>query len=92
MTEKLGAREVTPRHQDFFTKPWSIPEERIAIFCNGCDFLGPDNICKLVDANDQGRYVEREICGWAKVGSVHGVMTLEGFLPNTGIIDISKPL
>lgn len=86
MTERSDAREVSPMPQDTSRRSWFIPEERIAIFCNGCDFLKPDNICKLVGANDQGRYVEREVCGWARVNGIGGAMTLEGFLPNTGII------
>lgn len=83
-----GDREIHPEIQDTFKHPWGIPEEKIAIFCGGCDFLQPNNVCQLVGANDQGRYVEREVCGWARVSGISGSMTIEGFLPNKGIIDI----
>jgi hypothetical protein len=83
-----GIRKIEPQFQDYnavaetgeplFLKG-SISEEKIAKFCGGCDFLQADNICRVVDPNDQARYANRGCCGWARVEGISGKMTKEGF-------------
>lgn len=88
--ELKGSRTVTPRFQDYAVAAFDgvsiapsrqVAESRIADFCGGCDKLNADNVCDLVGSNDQGRYVDREWCGWASVDGVRGQMTKEGFIP-----------
>lgn len=91
MSEELEpTRTITPKMHDLgpigvilgISGPtYQVAESRIAEFCGGCDYLGPDNVSR-VGSNNQGRYVDREWCGWASVDGVRGQMTREGFIPS----------
>ena len=57
----------------------NITKAEITRFCNGCDNLQGDGVCRF-GARDQARYAARqEGCGWASVKGVRGQMTAEGF-------------
>lgn len=71
----LGQR--VPRRE--FRLP--VTEGKIALFCQGCDYLQTDNICWRVGANNQGRYARRQWCGWSMQRGVSGEMMAEGFNP-----------
>lgn len=85
MTENPKEHYVNRKFYDSFVTPNMkrvVKEEDIAAFCKPCDFLGEDNICKLVlDRGDQLRYAARNVCGWAAVGGQGGIMRTEGFEP-----------
>lgn len=82
-----NVREIDHKIQDFFAAAITgdksylssqVEESVIAKFCNGCDRLQGNGVCKL-DENDQARYAARQQCGWASVNEVRGEMTADGF-------------
>lgn len=79
--EKVRDAVVSGRSPKEFERWDDIAESKISEFCNGCDHLGADNVCKQVGSNNQARYTYRKLCGWTEVNGVRGVMTDAGFEP-----------
>lgn len=87
MTERTSERIIQHLPQDIWAF-WelgvplhsSVAEEKIAVFCRGCDQLKPDGVC-YNGPNDQARYAARLVCGWASIKDVQGTMTVDGFIP-----------
>jgi len=79
-------RRIEPEIKDFLAvfllgaspMPKSISEAKIARFCQKCDNLKSDGVCRL-DSNNQAGYVARNWCGWASKNGVRGTMTNSGF-------------
>jgi hypothetical protein len=81
--KKVREAVVSGKSPENFRRWDAIAESKIAEFCNGCDHLATDNVCRQVGANSQARYAapNRELCGWSEVNGVRGVMTDAGFEP-----------
>lgn len=91
METEYKIRQIKPKLQDFLKQFFdsssplpdkSISEFDISTFCRNCDYHQLDNMCKIVDSNDQARYAMRKQCGWASMDNVRGNMTESGFIPS----------
>lgn len=87
--ELTGSRRIIPTTEDRMLAVVAgkeipvvtdVPESSIAKFCAVCENLQSNNVCLVVGANDQGRYLLRKWCGWASVNRQRGQMTRDGFI------------
>jgi len=89
--ELTGTRTIRPKISDLaglmypgFKLPdptFTISEQEIFDFCNGCDRHETNNDCTLNTSNDQARYAKRKLCSDGMVDGKRGEMTAEGFIP-----------